>query len=340
MQVTSENFPDRFLILPNLEYFFGECRNDENCLDVIESFAFGKTAEVHMLRLGALAFKFLEEGDLRSITHYRTTGSGTIPDHVTENHDQIVELQGRRLSFANFVAAALFGRISALRHSALSGAQYAGMEEILGWGRQGGQLVTEPGRHADEIFGPKVRLAQAKPTGIKIVTTEEISKLKEFLAHLADRQTSFDHADLQTCMLMNYQAAILHSEQHSAASVALNFAVAEALVNEIFYAYGLVGTRTAQAFATRPHSVTKVSGNAFGKMTAEQKIDALTAGKLIDAYLGQRLKEARTARNHLMHRAAVVTVRESGNAQTAIRDLWSLLLDYEFELLAGWSMRI
>ncbi len=54
--------------------------------------------------------------------------------------------------------------------------------------------------------------------------------------------------------------------------------------------------------------------NAFGKMSAEQKIDALTEGKLIDAYLGQRLKEARQARNHLMHRAAVVSVR----------DLWSL----------------
>jgi len=141
-------------------------------------------------------------------------------------------------------------------------------------------------------------------------------------------------------MLMNYQAAILHNEQHAAASIALNFAVTEALVNEIFYSYGLVGTRTAQAFATRPHSVTKVSGNVFRDMTAEQKIDALTAGKLIDAHLDQRLKEARTARNRLMHRAAVVTVRESGIAQTAIRDLWALLLDHEFELATGWSMRI
>lgn len=340
MQVTSEKLPDRFLIIPNLEYFFGEFRNDENCLDVIDSFVFDNFAEIHMLRLGALAFKFLKDGDLRSIMQYRIAGSGITPDNVIENHDQILELQGRRLSFANFVAAALFGRLSALRHSALSGAQYAGMDEILGWGRQGDQLVTETGRYTDEILGPKIRLAQEKPNYIKIVEADEISKLKEFVAHLVDRQSAFSHADLQTCMLMNYQGAILHNEQHSAASVALNFAVAEALMNEIFYAYGLVGTWAAKNFASRPHSVAKVSGNAFGKMTAEQKINALVQGKLIDYYLGQRLKEARQVRNHLMHRAAEVTVRESGNAQTAIRDLWSLLLDHEFELVASWSMRI
>jgi len=340
MQVTEERFPDGFLIVPNLEYFFGEFRNEENCLDIVETFSFQNVAEIHLARLGAIAFRFLDGGPLQSIPRYRTSGSGIVPDHVMENHDRIVELQGRRLIFANFIAAALFGRLSAMRHSSLSGAQYVGMAEILGFERSGRELRIEQSWHSDDAITPKVRLARGKPTHIKIATPDEIAGMVEFVAHLSERQTEFEHADLQTCMVMNYQAAILHNEQHSAASLALNFSVAEALIQEIFFAYGIVGDRTPNQFATRNHSVPEISRNQFSRLNLERKIAALSDGGLIEPYLGQRLNEARILRNHLMHRAAVVTVVQSGNMQTTVRDLWSYLIDGPFELATAWSMRL
>lgn len=340
MDITEKEFTNKFVVFPNLQYFWGEVRNGENCLDVVDSLVFDSVAEIHLIRIGGIAFRFLKGGYLESITQYRTTGSGSIPDHVMKNHDDLVELQGKRISFANFIAAAMFSRLAAIRHTSLSGVQYVGMEKILSWGLQDGRFMIERGNRENELIDPKLHFARTKPNDVGIISPSELTHIKVFIAHLEERQKAFEFVDLQTCMVMNYQAAILHNEQHAAASVALNFAVAEALVNEIFYAYGLVGARKRKEFASRQHSVEGMSRRKFKDLRADTKISMLVEGKLIHSYLGKRLQEMRQARNNLMHRAGAVTVNNSGEAQTVVRDLWELLLDHKFELMMGWSMRI
>jgi hypothetical protein len=291
------------------------------------------------MRLGAIAFTFLDKGPLASIIQYKTTGSGILADQVMKNHDEIVDLQGRRLIFANFIAAALFGRLSAIRHSALTGAHFAGMDEIIACTPSGTKIITEHSKHFEELITPKIKLVRQKPDHVIVTKAEEITEAIKFVSHIAERENEFESADLQACMVMNYQAAILHNEQHAAGSLALNFSVAEALIDEIFLAYGIVGDLPAKSFAKASHSVPNISKTKFSKMRLAQKILALTDGKLVDFYLAQRLDEARNIRNQLMHRAAIVSVTEAGHMQSVVRDLWSHLIDGPFELLTGWSMR-
>jgi hypothetical protein len=260
-------------------------------------------------------------------------------DYVMKNHDEVVELQGRRLVFANFIAAALFGHIAALNHTALSGAQYAGMDEIAGFAPAGTRLIIEGSKRADAVIAPKTRFASEQPRHVKVVAPDQIAEAVAFMDHIAQKEDEFGQANLQACMVMNYQAAILHNEQHAAASLALNFAVAEALVNEIFVAYGLVGEHSPKAFATRTHTVKKITEAQLSNWPVIKKIDRMKEGGLIKDYLHQRLNEARNHRNRLMHSAASVTVRQSGDMQTVVRDLWSYLLDRPFELATRWSMR-
>lgn len=338
--MTSYRMADRFLIVPNLEHFFGEFRNEENCLDIITTFTFRDVAEIHLTRLGAIAIRFLDEGPLRSIMRLQTTGSGMVPEGVMRNHDEIVELQSRRTTFANFIAAALFGRLCAIRHRALSGAQYAGMDEIVAFGISGGALLMEHSRHADAAIAPKVRFARENPNRVQVVPEADTAEAVAFIGRLAEREEQLEQASLQACMVMNYQAAILHQEQHSAASLALNFSVTEALIQELFFAYGLVGNRTPRPFATRPQTVQRVSARVFRDWRLARRIEVLAEGGLIGSYLRQRLDEARTLRNNLMHSAASVSVEQSGAMQAVVRDLWSYFLDDPFELLSCWSMRL
>lgn len=340
MHIHARPLPDSFLINPNRENFFGEVRNGENYLEIVGTFTFKDIAAIHLTRLGAIGLQFLEGGPLASIVALRTSGSGMEPDHVTQNRAEVTDLQGRRVVFANFIAAALFGRISALRRSALSGAQYAGMDEIVGFGRTGSFLTAEQSRHADAAISPKIRFAHEQSGRMRIIPADQITEAIAFMHHLAQRGEEFEQANLQACMVMNYQAAILHNEQHSAASLALNFAVAEALINEIFIAYGIAGGRPPKAFAARSHTCLSITDAQLSRFPAIDKINRLKDGGLIDSYLHQRLNEARDLRNGLMHSAASVNTTQAGTLQTAIRDLWAYLLDREFELNAGWSMRI
>lgn len=340
MRMKSYRLPDSLLIVPNVEYFFGEVRNQENCLDIIETFPFKNIGQIYLTRLGAIGLRFFDSGPLRSILRLETSGSGMVPDNVMKNHDELIELQGRRLVFANFIAAGLFGHIAALGHTPLSGAQYVGMDEILAFAPAGTHLNIESSGHVDGLIAPKMRLARQQPGRVKVVPRDRIAEAVEFIAHIADREDEFEHANLQACMVMNYQAAVLHNEQHAAASLALNFAVAEALVNEIFVAYGLAGARSPKAFATRPQTVQRISEVQLSHWPVKKKIDRLKEGSLIDSYLHQRLDEARELRNRLMHSAASVTVRQAGTMQSVVRDLWTYLLDRPCALTTAWSMRI
>jgi hypothetical protein len=138
---------------------------------------------------------------------------------------------------------------------------------------------------------------------------------------------------------MNYQAAILHNQQHATASLAINVAVAECLIKEIFYAYGLVGDRKPLPFATLSHTVEHVSNTQFRKMGLSDQLQTLREGNLISSHLFERMDAARLVRNNLMHTGHLVTPRQSGECQTVVRDLWAFLIDQPFELNSGWTYR-
>lgn len=256
------------------------------------------------------------------------------------NRDALLELQTGRLAFANFVAAALFGRAMACRHSALNGAGFSGLDRIVLFARVGDELRPEASRFTEAVLGGKLRLAGGASQGFQVLTREELQDAVAFLLHLQAREGEFQYADLRSCVAMNYQAAILHGEQHAPASLGLNFAVAEALIKELFHAYGIAPGSVRQPFATRSHGVAPLSGNAFRRRSTADLMSDLRDGGLLDAYLHQRLEEARTLRNELMHQARPVTLPQSGSAQTAVRDLWALLIEGPFELNAGYSWRI
>lgn len=281
----------------------------------------------------------MDGGPLASLTQLDIVGEGAIPDHVTERRDAIVALQGRRLIFANFVAAALFGRLSALRNTSLLGAVNVGMNDVLAFSPRGQRLVVERTRYTTAVLGPKLNRLTGGPA-LRFVPPEDLATAIAFIEQLPSRAAEFAYANLEVCMAMNYQAAILHNAQHAPASLALNFSVAEALVKEIFLCYGLVAGEPRRSFATKSHTIAARSRSSFRGMSMATMLPVLESGGLISGYLAQRLQQSRSLRNNLMHGAVAVAVTESGPMQTAVRDLWSLLLDAPFELTAGYTMRL
>jgi hypothetical protein len=135
-------------------------------------------------------------------------------------------------------------------------------------------------------------------------------------------------------MRMNYQALVLHDQQHPEASLALNAVVSETLVSEVFFAYGIVGTRRPQVFATQSHHTTPVSNSAFRDMRFADRLEHLKSGELLEPKLFERIDAVRLARNALMHKGEAVGSRRSLECQTTVRDLWALLIDVPFALTA------
>lgn len=338
MNVISRQLPDSILVMPNAQTVFGD-RAVQAPLEIAGLLTYGDTAEVFLTQLGAIGLKFLEGGPLASIDLFDVEGTGAVPDYVTQRRDEVVALQGRRLLFANFVAAALFGRIAGLRHSPLSGAASAGMNDILCFKRHGDMLAIEQTAYTRAVLGRKLDNVRTNSASVRIAPAASLADAVQFTQALAAKEAEFAFANLQVCMAMNYQAAILHAAQHAPASFTLNFSVAEALVNEIFFACGAVDSEPRKGFATRSHSVPTVSRKTLRSMTMAQKLTALGTGGIIEPYLVQRLHAARTLRNDLMHGAVPVAVTQSGPLQTAVRDLWALLIDGPFELIAGYAMR-
>lgn len=326
----------RILVLPNADLVFTDTAGQAP-FTIAETFRYADTANILVTAIGAIGLEFLDSGPLQSIEQLDIVGAGAIPDHVTQRRDEIVALQGRRLLFANFIAAALFGRIAALQHTSLSGALNVGMNDMLVYEQRGDALAVERTPYTNRVLGPKVAAMAAGRA--RTVPGTTLVAARQFTSALASRAAELSHVNLETCMAMNYQAAILHNAQHAPASFAINFSVAEALVTEVFHAYGLVGGQPPKSFATRPHSLAVLSNNAFNKLNLAGKLTALKDGGLISSYLEQRLQLARAQRNDLMHGALPVAVTDSGPLQTAVRDLWALLLDDPFELTAGYTMR-
>jgi hypothetical protein len=341
LQVLKRDMPDRFMIIPDLETFFGEVADPSRLLDVIDGLKFADIAEIRLIRLGAFALRFLPEGPLASIVEYKTRGGGAIPDYITQNENALIDLRGKRLHFANFVAGAFFGRLAAMRHSEFRKCRYVGMDRIVGYSMKVNAIDIDPTEHDAKIVIPKIRAAGRKNLHApQLVKPEEIVEVKAFLVHLAARQGEFVKASLPSCMLLNYQAAILHHEQQSGASLSLNYAVAEALIDEIYRSYGLTGDASAKTFAKHAHTVQRLGSNEYQKLGTQAKLQRLADGGFLSTFHVHQFEEARDVRNNLVHRAEPAAVRQAGKLQTIVRDLWAPLLDYPFELVSGWGMRV
>jgi hypothetical protein len=340
--ISSRPLSPTLLVIPNSVYFFDSReRLASDPLEVIRDVTLGEFGKLYLTRIGALGFDFDPRGKLASINVLESRKSGAVPQHVMENHDNVILLQVRRVEFVNFVSSALFGRISAVLNTSLIGATFSRLDDIFGFGRQENTLLsagTELPLLRKKTEEKLTYLASSK-NSLAFLTETTIDNAIQFLGSILDRCKQFEYADLQSTLVMNYQAAILHGQQHATASLAINVAVAECLIKEIFYAYGLVGDRTPLSFANISHTVDHISDPQFNKMVLADQLQRLRKGKLISSHLFDRINTARLVRNKLMHAGSLVMPRQSGDCQTAVRDLWALLIDQPFELNSGWKYR-
>lgn len=261
-----------------------------------------------------------------------------MPDEVRKNEIALVDLQTRRLNFANFVISACVGFMASGCHQSMAILQHVGLHQIVEFTESPETLLVPNTRHHQEALGPRMRRAQAH--GNLACTDKDLEDLCAFFADLAFREDKFQSTALRDCMQMNCQAAMLHNQQQAAASVALSCAVTEALIDEIFYIYGLVGKSTRQDFATKTHNVQPISKRKFSDLRLRDKLDRLKDGGLIDDFLFLRMTAGRKLRNSIMHKAEPISPSQSGDMLTVVRDLWAYLLEHPFELLMGWNCRI
>lgn len=337
--IKRSKFPNALLIMPNRRYFFRKPQAGAHSLSVAREVDCGGVATLIITSVGTFGFIFPDTSPLASIDILRFTGSGPVPQEVMDNEDAIHNLQEKRVLFMNFVSAAFFGRVCAKAHTSLIDAIYTGQDRIAAFAIRGGSIDIQGISALDESVGQKISDFSAGKVNNYIFTNDEINDGLSYVQHLLGRQNDFEYADLQSCMVMNYQAAILHNQQHAAASFLLNFSVIESLAREMFTAYGLVNGSRTKSFATKPHSIDGISRGTFNRMKSIQIFKTLSDGSLLDAYLHQRLDDFRIKRNNLMHKGVSVTPKESADCQTIVRDLWAFLVDTPFELNSPWSYR-
>lgn len=339
MTIQRSKFPNTLLVMPNRRYFFRKPQNAAHFLSVAREVDCGGVATLVITSVGTFGFIFPGTSPLASIDILRFTGSASVPQEVMDNDVAIHNLQEKRVLFMNFVSAAFFGRVCAKANTSLTDAIYSGQDRTTAFAVREGSIAVQWIPVLDESVGQKISDFNAGKLNNYILKDDEINDGLSYIQHLLKRQNDFEYADLQSCMVMNYQAAILHNQQHAAASFVLNFSVIESLAREMFTAYGLVDGSHAKSFATKPHNIDRISRGAFNRMKSIAIFKTLSDGGLFDAYLHQRLDDSRIKRNNLMHKGVSITPKESGVCQTIVRDLWAFLVDTPFELNAPWSYR-
>ena len=339
MPIERSRFPNTLLVLPNSRYLFRKLKNENDFFDVVRMFDCAGIATLVITSVGTFGFIFPDTSPLASIDILRFNGSGSVPEEVMDNDNAIHALQEKRILFMNFVSAAFFGRVCAKAHTSLADAAYNGQDKITAFSVIKGKVAVQWTPILDQSVGQKIRDFNVGKLNNYILKNEEIDDGLLFIQHLLQRQNDFEYADLQSCMVMNYQAAILHNQQHAAASFALNFSVMESLAREMFMAYGLLKGSVAKSFATKPHSILLFSRSTFNDMKFQKVLEILHEGDLLNDYLYKRLDGARVKRNSLMHRGVHISPKDSGDSQTIVRDLWEFLVDTPFELIAPWSYR-
>ena len=160
--------------------------------------------------------------------------------------------------YVNFIVASFFGRISGKTHCALSGALYSGQNSIRDF-RVFGNLIQYPIGNLTMDFDKKIveKLSGNKNNSIFLKKDSIIDAIK-FCQNCFIRQEEFEYLDIQTAMVMNYQAAILHNQQHWAASLALNFSIIESLIKEIFFAYGVIDGTETKSFTKNKYNIASI----------------------------------------------------------------------------------
>lgn len=340
MSVKRIKLPNQLLVLGNTKYLFGEVRKADDLWRVVRTFDCNGVATVCITTFGLFGFIFPNSSRLASIDILEYSGPGHAPKEGMDNDDDIHHLQDKRILFINFVLAAFFGRVIAKAHTALTGALYSGQDKITAFALVNGAITIQPTEILDQLINTKTLALNAGKLRHRILTDTDIDDGISYIKHLLLRHQEFAYADLQSCMLMNYQAAILHNQQQAAASFALNFSVIESLAREVFLAYGFIDGTEAQSFAKSSCEINhKVSNKTFKNMKLCKVLEILGDNGLLDTYLCKRLEVARKKRNNLMHKGIVLDPRESGDLQSAVRDIWDLLIDSPFELTAGWAYR-
>lgn len=343
MSVIRYKFPNRLLVLANTCHFFGDepIKHESDLFQVIRKFNCGEIATIYITSIGAFGFEFHDSSYLGSIDALDFRGEGLVPHEIYENEKEIHNLQENRIEFINFVCAVIFGRICGKGHKPLIGATYNGQDQVAEFHIYNGKInLSKWSYHIIQKIQTKindnldVETQEFRPT---YILNHEIDDSISYLTHVLSRQESFEHASIQRCMTINYQAAILHNKQHAAASLLLNFSVIESLILEIFMAYGLVAQSSTKSFATKKHHVSKITRKDFKNKSINLLIKILHEGKLIDQYLFDRIEQARIIRNNLLHKGEAINPKDSGTCQTTVRDLWVFLIDAPFELAAQWT---
>ncbi len=340
MPIKRSKLPNHLLILANTEYLFGEVKHSDDLWTVTHTFDCDRVATVYISTIGTFGFIFPESSRLASIDILKHSGSGPAPQEVMDNDDEIHCLQDKRILFINFIVAAFFGRIIAMAHTAITGAFYSGQDKITAFALKNNAITIQWTGFLNQLIGTKIFALKAGKLKHRILANTAIDDGISYISHLLQRHKEFEYADLQSCMLMNYQAAILHHQQQATASFALNFTVIESLVREVFLTYGFIEGTDAKYFATNNCKIAnKVSKKTFKNMKLNKVLEMLGESGLLNSYLYRCLEDARKKRNDLMHKGVVLDPRESGDLQTVVRDIWALLIDSPFELNAGWAYR-
>jgi hypothetical protein len=339
MSIQKTKLTNHLLVLPNNKYFLGEIELNNDVFKIIYTFNYDGLVEVHITAIGIFGFIFLDSGDLASIDVLSSSRDGLVPPVVIENENKINRLQQDRISFINFFAAAFFGRVSAKKFMSLTGSVYVGQDKFTGFYIEQGAVCIQPTEYVVRTLQEKIDALASREHQAYLLTSSDINDAVSYVKHLLERHKNFEYADLKTCIDLNYQAAILHNQQHFTASLALNVVVIESLVGEIFYIYGLINGTNIQQFATNQHRILSISKNCFNRKSLNELVEILHDGELFDDHLFERLSNIRKLRNSLLHKRQKITPQDSGLCLSVVRDLWSFCIDTPFELITGWSYR-
>lgn len=341
--IESRPFPTRFAILPSSKYVFSQSRDArELTAQIVLERTLSNGLHVIAVNYGLLAFDFAGT-NLGAFDLVEEKSAGVVPDEVTASREHMLEIQAQRLQVAVFVSACIYGRHAHLTHSSLHGPRYPGLDEILGWVKAGTPPEIHMSDQDNERLLPLMRergIALSKgQSWLASIPSEHVNEGLDLAERVMVANAANEVADFVALIVMTYQAAVLHARQHAGASIALSAMILEVLVEELFYMAGVVNGATARLNPARAHTCKPASKGVLKDMRAADRIEHLKKGGLLDAYLAQRIDEARKARNKLMHRGEDARSTQSGNALTAVRDLLKLCTGEAFELNAAWTYR-
>ena len=334
MPVQERTFPDRFAILPSDVYRFGPPTRLGDRFQVVGQYFLPSGAAVYAVNDGLLAFDFSADPALGGFVLLESSGSGLVPQAVSENHAAMLALQGARMRLAAFTAACIFGLHAGRTHSAVRSALFPGLDEIFAWILLADHGFAVPAQDTQRLLQ---RLQRRPPQSAHIPTghVEDGVELATRLIRSADQYVAADPVSMIT---MTYQAMILHHRQHAGASVALSALVAEAAVAELVYALGFVDETPARLSCVRPP--TPMSRRRARNLGFEGASILLAGAGVFDAHLKRRLDALRRIRNALMHDVQDPSPSQSGDGLTVVRDLLHLCTEArELTLNTGWGYR-